>query len=560
MGLRHVVEKKRLVLAVGTAVFAAAAFFSYSFLPIFSGTGDNSPDENSNRFFSRLFAETGRLWVFEPIDQMYPGTVHPRSVAVRDSFLVPGGFLGLPLIYGGLAKITGPVTLPFLTAFFAVLGLSGFYLLLKGFFGRPMALISTVLLAVNPVWWYQANRSFMPNTLFVSLLLLAAGFFWGKPIDSLVRRRRTSGFLGDLADALVAGVFLALALAVRPPEAYWIFWAALSLVLAYGLVRQWPRILAVFLAAGLTVLPILLMNRTVYGGFLSSGYGFSPTDVSGGGLPGGMGARLIGPLQPYLFPLGFAPRTALTNFWNFGIGLFSWWWLLVAAAAVAAIFFWARNRNRSGQGVRGGVGWLVAGTVISAWLVAFYGSWTIRDNPDPEAITVGSSYLRYWLPIFVLSVLPVGWGLERVWSSRVRSGRFLAVAAISAIAVISGLSVLFAPQEGLLAIRKNLAESERKAQWVFERVGSRKLTVTDRADKYLWPERPVIYPLRSDSTWEALAHLVPRMGQVHYFGVTFPERDMEWLNTVKLPPLKLRIRLVEGMGDESLYVFEAQPD
>ena len=40
--------------------------------------------------------------------------------------------------------------------------------------------------------------------------------------------------------------------------------------------------------------------------------------------------------------------------------------------------------------------------VVSAWLLVVYGSWWFSDNPDPTAITLGSSYVRYFLPLYIL--------------------------------------------------------------------------------------------------------------------------------------------------------------
>ena len=119
-----------------TALFALAFFVVYSFLPLSAPARDNSPDENSNRFFSTAFAENGRLWWVEPMNYLAPGMIHPRSVRVQDEFLLPGGFLGLPTLYGGIASVVGVWSLPFLTAVFALLGLIGFWLVVNMFFDQ----------------------------------------------------------------------------------------------------------------------------------------------------------------------------------------------------------------------------------------------------------------------------------------------------------------------------------------------------------------------------------------------------------------------------------------
>jgi hypothetical protein len=66
----------------------------------------------------------------------------------------------------------------------------------------------------------------------------------------------------------------------------------------------------------------------------------------------------------------------------------------------------------------------------------------------------------------------------------------------------------------------------------------------------------VIYPLRSQTTWAALARIAPLRSELYYLGITLPPSDLEWLNTVKLPPDGMRIRLVAGFGEMSLYSFD----
>ena len=183
---------KKFGPVAGGLILATAFFLAYAFLPLSSPGRDSSPDENSNRLFSRLYAETGQLWLFEPLDQVYPGVVHPRSVILKDNLLLPGGFLGLPVIYGGLAKVVGSRFLPFMTALFAVFGLLGFWLAIRRHFGGRMAAMAAVLLGFQPVFWYEASRPFMPNVLFLSLLLLSVGFFFGRPVGDWSRSRYPS--------------------------------------------------------------------------------------------------------------------------------------------------------------------------------------------------------------------------------------------------------------------------------------------------------------------------------------------------------------------------------
>ena len=44
--------------------------------------------------------------------------------------------------------------------------------------------------------------------------------------------------------------------------------------------------------------------------------------------------------------------------------------------------------------------------VLSLILIFYYGSWQFNDNPDPNRFTIGNSYTRYWLPIYLM-MMPI---------------------------------------------------------------------------------------------------------------------------------------------------------
>ena len=41
---------------------------------------------------------------------------------------------------------------------------------------------------------------------------------------------------------------------------------------------------------------------------------------------------------------------------------------------------------------------------VSTILIFYYGSWKFNDNPDPTRFTIGNSYTRYWLPIYLMMI------------------------------------------------------------------------------------------------------------------------------------------------------------
>lgn len=543
-------KSSRTLAIAAIAAVCAAFFILYSFLPLAAPARFNSPDETSNAFFTRLVAEKSVLWIAEPLNFVTDGLVHPRSVKVVDNHLVPGGFVGLPVLYGSIAKVLGECVVPLLTPFFAVLAALAWALLLSKRFGGRIGIASGALLLAQPAWWYAASRTMQPNVLFVSLVIFSACLFFVAPVQAAIERRKLEGLrLLRLTDAALAGILFGLAVAVRMSEAYWLALGAAVLIALAWPRLPWAKLAAFAVTAAFTILPLLIINNAVYGEPFATGYG-SGVSVPAGVLPHGGGDRLLGPLRPLLFPLGFAPRTALVNFWTYGVAFFWWWSVLVVCAGLA---YAASMRRAKQKWSRDAAAFGVLALTVTVWLVLFYGSWTVRDNPDPEAVTIGSSYLRYWLPLFVLSTLPVAWlavtAAERAFAKR----RSLAAGVfIACVALTSASDVFWAPGEGLIAVRAALQRYDLIVARIVQLTPENSLVVADSADKYIFPDRPVMTPLRSETNYAALK-VLKRHASVYYFGITFPDTDLAWLHDEKLPPLGLTIAPVEAFGEETLY-------
>jgi len=553
-------RKRKFLIALTALAIGSAFFLAYSFLPLTAPLRFNSPDENANYFFSGTFVDGSRLWSFEPLDLAVPGLVHPRSMRIIDNFLVPVGFIGLPVIFGSIAKVAGMGAVPFLTPLFAVLAAAAFASIVGRFFGRRTGVLSGLLLLVCPVWWYEASRTLMPNILFVSLAVFAAWFLLTAPVlAARAGKPRKSYDLVWRADGALAGLCFGLALAVRPSEVYWLALIAAVLFVANRRKLPWSRLALFILFAAGILLPFFGMNKALYGNWLGTGYAVSAGEQAVASLPAGHGARLLGGLQPYLFPLGFAPRTAWHNFWLYGARFFWFWTLLVGISAAAAVFAAWRRRRAAKPLDRNAVVYALVLGLTSVWLVLFYGSWTIQDNPDPTAVTIGTSYFRYWLPIFLLSVVPAAWALGA--AAERLAGRWCIPALAAVIAVLAAVSahaIFTAPQEGLLVLRDNLRRYDSEVKQVLAKTEKNALIVVDRADKLFFPDRSVIYPLRSEQTYAALGDL-GRHVPLYYFGIAFPEKDLEYLRQEKLPPLGLTIEPVLSFGEEALYALPRLP-
>ncbi|MDG1950305.1 MAG: hypothetical protein P8J32_05840, partial [bacterium] len=380
-------------------------------------------------------------------------------------------------------------------------------------------------------------RGLMHNVLFVDLMILGAWLWLEQPLR---RTKRTHSLLNDG----LAGFLIAMALFTRTSEVAWVL-VMILVVIAIGwksIGNKRLRVASMGTIAGGGV--ALLVNWLTYGHPLLTGYTVGAVVQEAAVITESVATSGI-------LPFGFHPRTALQHFADYGVTMF--WWLSILAAP-GLFILWTQKRHQ--RTVRWGIG---IAALVSMWIVLMYGSWEIHDNPDPTQVTMANSYVRYWLPMYIVSIpmmaATLHWVSERA-KTRMAKGFFLA----TLVTVVVGLNVhatFIQGQDGLINVRQELAESALVQSSVLTHVPENAIVIVDRADKLFFPHRDVWYPLRDDATYEAMPTLV-ESGPLFYYGITFPETDMEYLNGTRLDELGLTITLVQTYDIESLYVITSK--
>lgn len=494
----------------------------------------NSPDENANAFFAEAVRVADRLTYTDPANLHLGGILHPRSVIAVGAYLAPGSFLGLPVIYGLLGKVVGLGAMRLLTPLLAITAVFAWRALVQKITGSTkVALIASLTVLFHPALWYYASRSMMHNVPFVSLLIISAWFFLLRPWQN-----KRWWWMTDL----LAGICFAGAAWFRTSELVWMIPVLAVLCFVYRRALGWQAILRFAFTAIIAMTPMLFINQHLYGSLFTTGYTFSEatTDVIATTESATAVASPLAPFHPAIKPM-------LKHIWQYGASLFPWMSFLALGGFALAIKKRAVPKSYL---------WLTV--LLSAWLFAFYGSWTFNDNPDPALVTIGTSYVRYWLPIFILISPYVAMAI--VWI-----GQRLAL--VSARSTVMGLLValfllniypVFYAVDGLVSLRQNLFAFADERQQIMNATEANAIIITDRADKLLWPYRRVVQPLRSEATYTAMPALV-QTAPVYYVGITFPQSDLDYLNQQKLPPLGLSIALVQTLGAESLYRLYETP-
>jgi len=222
--------------------------------------------------------------------------------------------------------------------------------------------------------------------------------------------------------------------------------------------------------------------------------------------------------------------------------------------------------------------------LISAVLIFYYGSWKFFDNPDPNSFTIGNSYTRYWLPIylgafpfaslFIIKLTKAFAPVELPYSPEVNATNKLNVKdylrilkryakrsvpialqiVIICIIIISSVRyVLYGSEEGLVYSAQKQAQMIGEQDAVLNSTPSQAVIITKYHDKLFFPERKVIVGLFDDDNmnlkYAKLAEILP----VYYYNFTFPEKDFNYLNERKLKTAGFSIEPVESISDFTLY-------
>ena len=452
----------------------------------------NSPDETANAFWIERVANGEPRFVRDVVVGIGAGAVHPRSMAVVGDALVPGSFPGMILLYGALLHIFN-VPLFLLTPIFTVLAGVLLAAVVGRLFDRRTGLVAAILFFLHPAVLYYASRGLFHNVLFVDLLIFAAAAF-------TLRSDRVHDALGGFA--------FGWALATRTSEALWAV-PAFALFLPFAGKERWRRLGWALAGAALPIFLLLQTNASLYGSPFKTAYVAPPTPAVESITPVSLPAETVEPRV--VLPFGFDARRVLRNAWHYGIRLF-WWQSLLA---VAGLLLWCAAFRKSTPVQKT---YTIATVAGAAWLAVLYGSWAIRDRLDPSAVTIGTSYVRYFLPAYVAMLPFAAFALVRFADRAKRKHIPLALLAICAL--MSLRVTVFVGDESLQAVRRTLETNMVKRTTLLQDVfPSDAVIMTERFDKLFVPDILRIIP-SADQAGFAAATKVADDVPVYWYGLT----------------------------------------
>ena len=516
----------------------------------------SSPDETANYVMAKTLAATNNLTIESKYNLIAEGIIAPRSLRADGALLKPVSFLGMMVWYGAAAKIFGPAVLPYLTPLLAAIGLIFFYLLIKKLFGQDNALLSTILLTFFPVYIYYSARSMFHNVPFVVLLIIGC-YLILLSADS-AKHKYLPWFY-----ALIAGWFCGLAISFRASELIWLG-PLLALWWLFNL-KRWRIMRPLLFAYGLVAAsaPVLFQNYILYGSILASGYpnlnASVANIVSGSGglvqtavlMKFGQAREFLAQVYHNFFYFGFKPQQSWLIFNHYLVQMFPWLAYLGAAGFIIFCFrFWRRGKAA--------LLYLLSLLLTGAILILYYGSWKFSDNPDATSFTIGNSYTRYWLPIYLLVLPLVSLAIIRL-SRLFRFPAVVRTLQFSAVAVIAGLGlvfVLYGSDEGLVPTHYRQLAAKQELAKVLSATEDNSIIVTRYGDKLFFPERQVIVGLLTDDNMNAIYARLARRVPVYYYNFELKPADLAYLNQSKLALLGVELKFRQAVTpDFSLYEF-----
>lgn len=430
-----------------------------------------SPDETANAFFTREFIDHGSL-TFTGLGQNWPTWAHPRSFSVNGSQLVPASFLGLPISYGIVGRLLGPSAIPWFASLIALGGIISFYNLQKIFFSTRIARVSTLLLVVQPTYVFYISRPYWHNGSFVSLLIIAALLFSRAIFKPSVVRYSLSG-LG-----------FGLAVAFRTSEILWL--VPLFLTISLFLRKKINKTILPYFFLGF-VLPIIPVayfqyqtyHQAVLGAYSALGNSsFTQTHPS-----------LLSKIFQFIMPWGFHPIQAINKYWQFSIGM------MFPATGLGLLGALTVITKKKYSGINLRLWYVIFLSTITVWLLLYYGSFSFIEYVfDPNANLLGSSYLRYWLPLYIFYIPLAVLLIFNVAKKLPKNIEYTFCISILSIIILSSLSTIIAdPNYGLVVTKKTIAkEYQEKFNLVIPAVPKNGIILAGPDDKIYWPERQVV--------------------------------------------------------------------
>lgn len=452
----------------------AAAWFSLAGLVLVKSSTVGSSDEAANRLFISQVARTGQAALPTGLPSQFDVVLKTPSIIVQQGKLLPGSFLAFVQIGAAVQRIVGPMGMPVLTLLVNAAGLWCLFLVFRRFWGRWWSFLGIMLLAFHPAVFTFATLPYLHNGLFVGLLLIS-GLLLLRTLEYPTWQR-----------SLMFGAVFGVALAVRPIE---VLWAGPVVLVVLTARRLWRESAIIVGMVAIVQLPWLIFGYATYGSILASGY--APEGILTANTGGHWWDAMLNIITP---PGGWSWHWLSSTWWYFI--LFTPAWSAMGLVALARYFrkkyvTWQKSAK------------LTLILAIGAIPFVYYGSWNLYPNIPATTNGALASYVRYWLPMFVVLAPGV------IMTLRLLTRRWHILAATACLLIGQIGTLWFQPVAGIAAHRRSDQQHLQLRDRILEATPANAVVFSARNGKYILDERLTGFALpTSDTQWTTFRALV----------------------------------------------------
>lgn len=201
--------------------------------------------------------------------------------------------------------------------------------------------------------------------------------------------------------------------------------------------------------------------------------------------------------------------------------------------------------------------YLLVFIVISCYLAMYYGSWVFHDTPDASLITIGTSYTRYWLPIYIMSLPFIAFFFVKIAElAKYKFPKFVFLFIFCAgIVLYNAFQIYYSPHEGLAEQIEGVNEYSYKKERVMELTEDNALIINQYYDKLFFPERKVIASkMYDDRNIMKFLPILASRAPLYYYSFGLNKDDINFINRKYLA--KYGLKLADGKSvykDEILW-------
>lgn len=497
---KHITQ---LIIFATLVVFYA--FFAFVPVDVF-----NSPDETANYVFIEQYAENNRLWYeyeyqYGPVQQF----IFPRSTYSNGEMILPVGFWGLSWLYGTIAKVTGVAFVEYITPILAALAVFAFYGIAKVVFKREdrASISATAIFAMHPAWWYYSSRALFPNVPMMSFVIFGAYFLIAQPLKARFTSKKSS-FITTYMDDVIGATMLCFALLIRPSELWWMALGALTIIFFKRKTFDWYKILAWIIPASVFAVIYYSVNASIYGA--SAGVAYLDSQ-----------SHAVGKWYHIFLPFGIDVKLMTSVLWNY---MFKQHWWISSFALFGAIGIIIEMLKKKATQEKKML--LAIALVVTVYLLTLYGSF---EDLGRHLYTIGISYHRYFLPVFALGALFIGYvynGITRSFQGK-KFEKWYASSAVFIFFMMSYDAVWLQP-DGFVQIRDNLMHMQDVRSELTEEIPKLSIIATQYEDKFFFPQFQVMQNVENPDILSSIYALSSNGYPVYFFAQeTIPEIESQ---------------------------------